>query len=126
VAGSLIDLVICKVINDQENACRSQPAAHEPKMWTLLNCFDCFQLPDLPMHGLAHGIIPYVTEIMHTVFAHYKKFTAFVAFGNKTLINVASFRLDHCKVKLAFTRLFSYLYGMLSNTPLITHNDAAT
>ena len=91
------------------------------------------------MHGLAHGIIPDVMDILHTILSHHKKFTAFVAFANPILHDVASFRLDYCKVKslpkaawvgensMAYMRLLSYLYGMfLSNNPLCTEENETT
>ncbi len=51
------------------------------------------------MHGLAHGIIPDVMDILHTILSHHKKYAAFIAFANPILYDVASFRLDYCKVK---------------------------
>jgi len=91
------------------------------------------------MHALAHGIIPDVMDILHTILSHHKKYAAFIAFANPILYDVASFRLDYCKVKsfpkaawvgensMAYMRLLSYLYGMfLSNNPLCTEENETT
>ena len=87
--------------------------------------------PDMPMHGLAHGIIPDVMNVLHQILARYGKFTAFVNFANPIIEDVANMRLDYCKVKqlpkaawiaenvMGYARMMPYLYGMfLSNTPL--------
>jgi len=89
------------------------------------------------MHGLAHGMIPDVMEIVHSVFKKYGKLTAFIKFANPTLNDVAHFQLDYCKLKIlpkaawvgensmGFMRLMSYLYGMfLLNHPLGQSDEA--
>jgi len=83
------------------------------------------------MHALAHGIVPDVMDIVHSILIHYKKYTAFINFANPILEEITSFRLDYCKIKslpkaawvgensMAYMRLLSYLYGMfLSNNSL--------
>ena len=83
------------------------------------------------MHGLGHGIIPDVMEIVHSVFKRYGKLASFINFANEILSDVASFRLDYCKLKIlpkaawvgensmSYMRIMSYLYGMfLLNNPL--------
>ena len=91
------------------------------------------------MHGLAHGIIPDVMDILHAILSHQKRFTDFIAFANLILHDVTSFRLDYFKIKslpkaawagensMAYMRLFSYLYGMfLSNNLLCTEENETT
>ena len=139
VKGSRIDHIERIAVEDRINGRISDPKEYQPEIWSLLDCFARFRLPDLPMHGLAHGIIPDVMDILHTILSHHKKFTAFVAFANPILHDVASFRLDYVKVKslpkaawvgensMAYMRLFSYLYGMfLSNNPLCTEENETT
>ena len=95
-----------------------------PNFLTTVDCWERFRFPNLPMHGLAHGMIPDVMEIVHSVFKKYGKLAAFIKFANATLTDVASFRLDYCKLKIlpkaawvgensmGYMRLMSYLYGM--------------
>ena len=111
-------------------------AKYEPKIWSLIDCFDRFRMPELPMHGLAHGIIPDVIEIIHSILSHYGKLTAFCNFGNEYLADIESFKLDYCKVKslpksawvsensLGYARLMPYLYGtFLSRYPLVAKGN---
>jgi hypothetical protein len=95
-----------------------------PAFFEKVNCWESFRFPNLPMHGLGHGMIPDVMEIVHSVFKKYGKMTEFIKFANNTLTDVASLRLDFCKTKIlpkaawvgensmAFMRLMPYLYGM--------------
>ena len=89
------------------------------------------------MHGLGHGTIPDVMEIVHSVFKRYGKLASFINFANATLSDVASFRLDYCKLKIlpkaawveensmSYMRIMSYLYGMfLLNNPLGKSEEA--
>ena len=91
------------------------------------------------MHGLVHGIIPDVMDILHSILSHHKKLTAFNDFENLIMHDVASFGLDYCNVKsrskanwvaensMAFMRLFLYLYGMfLSKNQLCTEENETT
>ena len=104
-----------------------------PFVWTMSP--DIFgkrlKLPEMPMHGLAHGIIPDVMNVLHRILAHFNKFTEFVKFANPIIEIVATMRLDYCKVKqlpkaawvaenvMGYARMIPYLYGMfLSNVPL--------
>ena len=139
VKGSRIDHIERIAVEDRKNDRISDPKEYQPEFWSLLDCFARFRLPDLPMHGVAHGIIPDVMVILHTILSHHKKLTAFIDFANPILHDVASFGLDYCKVKslpkanwvaensMAFMRLFSYLYGMfLSNNQLCTKENETT
>lgn len=138
VKADRIEIVDKIAEEDKKKNQISDPSTYEPKVWSLVDCFARFRLPNMPMHGLAHGIIPDVMDIIHKILAHYKKFTAFVNFANETLEQIVPFRLDYCKVKtlpkaawvgensMAYMRLFSYLYGMfLLNTPL-SSNEGET
>ena len=125
VGGAVIDRITAQAKYDLLNKRQSKPSKYEPKVWALMDdCFERFRLPDLPMHALAHGIIPDVMGIVHSILTHYKKYTEFINFANETLNDVASFRLDYCKLKslpkaawvgensMAYMRLLSYIYGM--------------
>ena len=120
-----------KAYDDREQERCTDPDGFIPQIWSLLECFDRFRFPDLPMHALAHGIVPDVMDIVHSILIHYKKYTAFINFANPILEEITSFRLDYCKIKslpkavwvgensMAYMRLLSYLYGMfLSNNSL--------
>ena len=52
------------------------------------------------MHLLGHGIIGSLVELLEKVFTDHKLWSKFVEFANKILVDVASFSLDWCKVKL--------------------------
>ena len=124
VGGAAVDEVVNLAHEDLRNDACSEPQKYIPKFWTLFDCFSRFRLPDLPMHGLAHGIIPDVMDINDKVLKRYSLGLKFYKFGNKTMNDVASFRLDWCKVKslpkaawvsencMAHMRLMSYIYGM--------------
>jgi hypothetical protein len=139
ITQSVIDRVVNLAKQDRKNDQESDPSEYIPKIWSELNIFDRYLLPDLPMHGLAHGIINDVLGIISTIFSHYKKLTAFHKFANITLHEVDSFGLDYCKAKtlpksawlgensMAFMRLMSYIVGMfLSQTKLGTNEDTRT
>ena len=136
ITDSRIDKIINKAEEDRKHNRTSEPEQYQPKIWTVIDCFDRFRLPDLPMHALAHGIIADCMDIIHQIFAHHKKATAFFNFANVILEQVTSCRLDYCKVKslpkaawvgentMGYMRLFSYLYGaFLSNFPLCPNED---
>ena len=124
VGGAVVDRVTQLAKDDLNDKTQSEPSEYEPKFWCQMDCFERFRLPDLPMHALAHGIIPDVMEIVHSILTHYKKYSEFINFANKTLDDVASFGLDYCKLKslpkaawvgensMAYMRLMSYIYGM--------------
>ena len=112
-------------VGDKDQDKVSDPSAYEPETWSLVDLFRRFRLPDLPMHGLAHGIIGDVMDIISTILTSYGKKSEFYGFGNKNVMeDVASLRLSWCKTKslpktawvnensMAYMRLMSYLYGM--------------
>ena len=135
ISGITVENVERKAYEDMdadmdEERC-TDPETYTPQIWSILECFDRFRFPDLPMHALAHGIVPDVMDIVHSILIHYKKYTAFINFANPILEEITSFRLDYCKIKslpkaawvgensMAYMRLLSYLYGMyLSNNSL--------
>ena len=106
------------------------PAGVEPPFWKLIQCFGRFKFPNLPMHGVAHGMIPDVMDIIHQIFSKYGKAASFYNYANTVLGDVATFRLDYLKPKalpkaawvsensMGFMRLMSYLYGtfLMNNT----------
>lgn len=110
---------VCDRLNNRE----SQPWEYMPKAWAY-NLFEGFRLPDLPLHGLGHGIIPDTMDITHQIFKQNDRFQRYCSFANRTLIDVGSMRLDYCKTKvlpkaawvgensMAYMRLLPYLYGM--------------
>jgi hypothetical protein len=131
-----IQNVIGKAEQDRANGCESEPEAYEPGVWNQVK-LERFMLPDLPMHGLAHGIIPDVMEIIHHIFARHMRLTAYYKFANQVLADIESFGLDWCKVKslpkaawiaensMAYMRVFSFLQGMfMLNCPLASKETA--
>ena len=52
------------------------------------------------MHLLGHGIVGSLVELLEKVFTDHKLWTKFVDFANEIIVDVASFCLDWCKVKL--------------------------
>jgi hypothetical protein len=109
---------------DKSNNTRTDIRAILPAVWLEYDCFDRHRLPDLPMHGVSHGMICDMIDFFHGVLAKWKKMSSFDQFANRTINDVAAFRLSWCKLKRlpkaawvsentnAFMRLFSYLYGM--------------
>ena len=136
VGGATVDKVTEVAKADLKNKTQSKPEKYTPKFWTLVDCFSRFRLPDLPMHGLAHGIIPDVMDVIHTILKNFKKGGHFCAFANRTTMeDVASFRLDWCKVKslpkaawvgentMAYMRLMSYMYGMYFSSNKLSSSE---
>jgi hypothetical protein len=122
--------------DDRKKNQESAPEKYLPKIWSRFDCFARYRLPDLPMHGLGHGIVPDVMNIVHQIFKHHGKLTNFIQFANGFLGGIVSFRLDWCKVKplpasawicencMSFARLMPYLYGMyLLNNPLSANQN---
>jgi hypothetical protein len=136
VGGGRVAIVDQIAEEDCKEGRVSAPERYLPKIWSLFDCFDRYRLPDLPMHGIGHGIVPDVMDIVHQIFIHHRKLTAFTEFANETLSDIAIFRLDYCKVKtlpkagwicenmMSFARLMPYLYGRyLLNNPLSGANE---
>ena len=136
VPDSRIELVLDMAEEDRKAGRISDPTKYEPETWSILDMHSRFRLPDLPMHAIAHGIGPDVMEIWRLILAHKNRYKPFVDFANKILDDVASFRLDWCKVKslpkggwvaencMAFIRLFPSLGGsFLSANPLSSKQD---
>ena len=133
IAESIIDTA-----EDHKRKRIIDASAAEPEYLKINDCFKRFRYPDLPMHGMAHGIIPDVMEMTHQIFAKYGKRKSFYDYANPILEDIAGFRLDYCKLKLlpkaawvgenvmGFARLMCYLYGSyLRNNPLGTSEKAA-
>ena len=90
------------------------------------------------MHGLCHGIIPDVMEIIHRIFKKYGKMATFCDYANPILSDLASFRLDYCKLKclpktawvgensMSFMRVMSYIYGRFLNNHPLGETEEAT
>ena len=112
------------VDQDKSNNTRTDIREVLPAVWLEYDCFNRHRLPDLPMHGVSHGMICDMIDFFHGVLAKWKKMSSFDQFANKTINDVAVFQLSWCKLKRlpkaawvsentnAFMRLFSYLYGM--------------
>ena len=137
IKGSTSDMVIEKALQD----CKSDkinPSSVQPKCLSLINCFGVTgKFPVLPMHGIGHGMIPDVLDIVMMVFAKYKKKQKFYNFANPIINEVGYLRLSFCKVKalpkaawvaensMGFMRLMPYLIGtFLMNNPLGTSDEA--
>ena len=96
-----------------------------PKIWLYYaNLWANYMLADLPMHAIAHGMIPDCITAIHQIFANWKRFTSFVNYVNPIIEILQSYGLSWCKIKtlpktawvsentMAYMRIFSYLYGM--------------
>ena len=128
VGGAAGEKVESLARSDRDNGTVSNPSDIEPGIWNAIDVFSRFRMPDLPMHGLAHGIVPDSDNIIQTIFKNHGLCTRFYTMANKIIDDVASFRLDWCKVKtlpkaawigensMAYMRLMSYLYGMFLPT----------
>ena len=133
---STADKVIDKALRDKILG-DTNASAVEPNFWKEVDCFSTFKFPNLPLHGLGHGMIPDVMLIVHLIFSKYGKRTKFYEYANSVIEDIASFRLDYCKAKalpkaawvgehsMAFMRLMSYLYGQfLMNNELGDSEEA--
>lgn len=112
------------VDQDKSNNTRTDIREILPAIWLEYDCFDRHRLPDLPMHGVSHGMICDMIDFFHGVLAKWKRMSTFDKFANETINDIAAFQLSWCKIKRlpkaawvsentnAFMRLFSYLYGM--------------
>ena len=112
------------------------PASVEHKAWSLVDCFGKFKFPDVPLHGIGHGMVPDVMYIVQQIFSHHNKYQAFVRYSNVILDDCASLRLEFLKLKslpkaawvgencMSYMRLMSYLVGsFLSNNKLSQRED---
>ena len=114
------------------------PSSVQPKFWNLVECFGPkSKFPVLPMHGIAHGMVPDVLDIILKIFVKYKKRQKFYEYANPIIRQVELLGLDYCKVKklpksawvsensIGFMRLMPYLIGtFLMNNPLGTSKEA--
>ena len=128
VGGAAGEKVESLAKRDKDNGNISETSDIEPGIWNLLDVFARYQTPDLPMHGLAHGTIPDSDNINQKIFKNHGLCARYYTMANKIISDVASFRLDWCKVKtlpkaawigensMAYMRLMSYLYGMFLPT----------
>ena len=69
---STVDKVIDKALSDKILGVTNASAV-EPKFWKEVDCFSRFKFPNLPLHGLGHGMIPDVMLIVHLIFSKYGK-----------------------------------------------------
>ena len=129
ISGALVDSLYKQAETDREE-CRYNPKSVEQDIWNLFDCFG-FLFPNLPMHGLCHGMIPDVLDIVLRIFGKYKKGGDFIKYANMILSEISKLGLSYCKVKklpkaawvaensMAFMRLMSYLFGSyLAEHPL--------
>jgi len=137
VKDSRVGIVLDKAEADRAEGHISSPDEYEPMALSHVDLYSRFRLPDLPMHGLGHGIITDVMDYVMQILAHHNKRQAFIEFANERLEDIGSLHLDYCKVKVlpkaawvaenkfAFARLFPYICGcFLSITPLTSSQDA--
>ena len=122
IKTSMVEYIIESALSDKMNGVVNVEQV-EPKFWKQIDCFGKFKFPNLPLHGLCHGIVPDVMSIIHQVFKKYRKMESFCQHSNPILDVVAGFGLDYMKVKLlpkaawvgenslAYSRLMTYLYG---------------
>lgn len=122
-----IDHISDQVEDDRKNKRESPLDSFLPQIWLGATSYEdpfwfC-NFPDLPLHAIAHGMIPDVMDAVHQILAHWKKFTDYVNSTNAIINDIAEMRLDWCKIKslpkaawvgentMAYMRLMSYLYG---------------
>ena len=122
-----IDKIVERVEHDKKHKIESSVYEVVPKIWLgetdYEDPFKHFNFPDLPLHALAHGIIPDVMDAIHQILANWRKFTDYVNIANQIIHDIADMRLDWCKIKslpkaawvgentMAYMRLMAYLYG---------------
>ena len=121
-----IGIIMGKAVLDGNESTISDPETYLPEVWSTEDEHDIFQrykLPDLPLHAIAHGIIDDVMEATKKIFSHWKKYTEYTEHANRTILDVANFRLSWCKLKslpkanwigeheMAYMRLMPYLIG---------------
>ena len=125
IAQCTIDTVINTVYVDKKRRSRTPSKEYLPKLWywSYRDIFTRFTHPDAPLHGIAHGMVADNMDALHQIFAHWNKFTEFIGFANKTLLDIAELKLSWIKLKrlpkaawigenaMAYARLMSYLYG---------------
>ena len=70
-----------------------------PYLWRS-KYFKSVKFIETGMHLLGHGIVGSLVELLEKVFTDHKLWTKFVDFANEIIVDVASFCLDWCKVKL--------------------------
>lgn len=129
ISGVLVDSLYEHAETDKEKP-RYNPDSVEQDIWELFECFG-FLFPNLPMHGLCHGMIPDVLDILMRILKKKEKGENFNQYANMILSEISKLGLSYCKVKnlpkaawvaensLAFMRLMSYLFGSyLSQHPL--------
>ena len=137
IKGSTSDMVIEKALQDRKSNVIN-PSSVQPQFWSLVNCFGgTGKFPVLPMHGVCHGMIPDVLEIVMMVFAKYKKKQKFYDYANPIIKEIEYLRLSYCKVRtlpkaawisensMGFMRIMPYLIGtFLMNNHLGTSEEA--
>ena len=109
-----------------------------PYLWRCEAC-DPDMFIETAMHLLGHGIVGTLIEEIKKVMTHHGLWTTFIEFVNPMLGDIASFRLDWCKVKtlpkanwlgedcFGFARLLYYLFRQFtSQYDLVTHRDDTT
>ena len=124
VRQSQIKIVIEQAVADKKNKTHSDPDVYCPLIWFYEDIFARNRVPDLPMHAVAHGMIPDLLDAYSQILAHWKRLTEFHNYANEVMSTIAAFGLDWCKVKtlpkaawiaenvMAFARLMVYLFGM--------------
>ena len=102
----------------------STPKDYLLGLWFIVDLWRRHYMPDIPMHAIAHGMIPDSMDVIHAIFSSWRKFSDFVKYCNSIIVEVASFGLDWCKLKsmpkaswmaenkMAYARLMPYLHGM--------------
>jgi len=113
------------------------PLSVQHGVWDLVDdCFGSYKFPDVPMHGILHGMVPDVMYIVQQIFSHHNKYQLFVRYSNTILDDCASLRLEFLKLKslpkaawvgencMSYMRIMSYLVGsFLRNHKLSQHED---
>ena len=125
--------------HDRMHSKNSKPQDYLLGIWFILNLWHRHYMPDIPMHAIAHGMIPDSMDVVHAIFSCWKKFSDYIKYCNVVITEVASFGLDWCKLKsmpkaswmaenkMAYARLMPYLYGMyFLNGVRVTETNRST
>ena len=128
-----IDDIIQKRVCDAATCFKSGENVNEdeyiPPIWKIGFRMDIFV--ETIMHKIGHGVLPSVLELTEAVFSEHKLWTSFEKFANPILKDIASFRLDWCKVKsvpranwlneddFGYGRLMLFLYGQFLSTHVL-------
>ena len=123
--SAAINADIQKRVCDAADRYKKQKIVHEreyiPRVWQLGYSIAIFV--EASMHLLAHGIVASIIDLTEAVFSEHNLWSSFTDFAKPYLDDIATFRLDWCRVKslpkanwlaedeFGFCRIMLFLYG---------------